>query len=166
MFFAVTLTAVVYGGMRTFGPDFSLFYARIGFPSTVFALQVWQLRKFGPKGLGLVALLAMVFVKLIYWTTDSPFDDRVFSSFLAHLCAVLTVSLVVTWLYTSIRAVMTRASPNCEMGLLSLLWIIDPGMLLLFDEFQCNLCSTWEWHGRPFGVLFKVLWSSMWTGPP
>jgi hypothetical protein len=162
LFWTITIMAVACGVMRALGPRDGILYARIGVPWAVFLLQSWQLTKFGPKGLGLLSLLAIMALKFFLWQSIAARDTAPPSWFTIVFWLCLILSLVVTWLYTAIRAILTRTSPNCEMGLLSLIWLFDAHVLLLFDGIQADLCTTWApglGQARPFRALLDFLWS-------
>lgn len=158
---AMTALAVACGAAKTFGLQESLRLTRAGVPWAVFLLQVWQIRKPGPKRLGVVSFLAIMALKMFFWFSRASCDAPDPSLFVVFLGSGLAITIFVVWLYSSVRAVLTWTSPNCELGLLSLAWIFDANVLLFCDYLQRSLCSVWTpaaGNVRPFRAALHLIW--------
>ena len=162
LLYVVTVFAVACGTVKALGPHGSLGLARAGFPWAVFLMQAWQLGKPGPKRLGFISFVSImavrVFLRVIMGGPRNPLSEP--SLFFVVLMHCLTTTLCIVWLCFSVRAILTRTSPNLKLGLLSLVWIMDPYLLLYCDALQ-DVLSHWApaiGNVRPFRTVGMFIW--------
>jgi hypothetical protein len=153
----MTVSAVYLGIGLRFGTGVLVF----SLLCLVLLMQLWYATRPGPKAAGVVSLLAIVSLKTLFWFSDDSRDAPDPPLVVVFVVFALVLALQVIWLYSAVRAILTRAFPNVALGLLSMIWICDPHIRLMLDSLQDLIGSHWAPAiklARPFRGALDALW--------